>query len=50
MTQAADHPDLDVKLGDHVCAFCNGGADSLGDIVVDHITNPHYVPADRLPG
>ena len=38
MTQAADHPDLDVKLGDHVCAFCNGGIGSLDGIVVDYIS------------
>ena len=38
MTQAADHPDLDFKPGD---------PDYPHFFV---ITNPHYVPADRLPG
>jgi hypothetical protein len=38
MARAADHPDLDFKLGDHVCAFYNGGTNSLDDIVVDYIS------------
>jgi hypothetical protein len=38
MTRAADHPDLAFRLGDHVCAFYNGGPGSLGDIVVDYLS------------
>jgi hypothetical protein len=38
MTRTVDHPDLDFKLGDHVCAFYNGGANSLDDIVADYLS------------
>jgi hypothetical protein len=38
MARAADHPDLDFRLGDHVCAFYNGGTGSLDDIVVDYLS------------
>ncbi len=38
MARAADHPELAFKLGDHVCAFYNGGTNSLDDIVVDYLS------------
>lgn len=39
MTQpVSDIPELGFQLGDHVCAFYNGGGDFLNDIVVDFVS------------
>src|SRR5215469_7682908 len=35
-SQAPDIADLDFQVGDHVCAFYNGGGNALDDIVVDY--------------
>lgn len=38
MTQrVSDIPELGFQAGDHVCAFYNGGGNSLDDIVVDYL-------------
>jgi hypothetical protein len=36
--RASENPELDFKLGDHVCAFYNGGGTVLDDIVVDYLS------------
>jgi hypothetical protein len=36
--QASDAPELGFQLGDHVCAFYNGGGNFLDDIVVDFLS------------
>ena len=33
---APDIPELGFRVGDHVCAFYNGGGNSLDDIIVDY--------------
>jgi hypothetical protein len=33
-----DISDLDFQVGDHVCAFYNGGGSALDDIVVDYVS------------
>jgi hypothetical protein len=35
--RAPDIPELGFQVGDHVCAFYNGGVNSLDDIVVDYV-------------
>jgi hypothetical protein len=35
--RAPDIPELGFRAGDHVCAFYNGGGNSLDDIVVDYV-------------
>lgn len=59
----ADSPGLGFQPGDHICAFYNGGENSLNDIVVDFVSkglqagnkcicfidNPSPV-RDRIPG
>ena len=35
--RAADIPELGFQVGDHVCAFYNGGGNSLDDIVVYYV-------------
>jgi len=35
--RAPDIPELGFQVGDHVCAFYNGGRNSLDDIVVDYV-------------
>jgi hypothetical protein len=61
--RATDIPELGFQVGDHVCAFYNGGGSSLDDIVVDYlakglragdkcvcfIDSPSSV-RDRIPG
>ena len=37
-SQALDIADLDFQVGDHVCAFYNGGGSALDDIVVDYLS------------
>ena len=36
--RAADIPELGFRVGDHVCAFYNGGSNSLDDIVVNYVS------------
>jgi hypothetical protein len=36
--QVSGIPDLDFKLGDHVCAFYNGSGNVLDDIVADYVS------------
>jgi hypothetical protein len=36
--RALDISDLDFQVGDHVCAFYNGGGSALDDIVVDYLS------------
>jgi hypothetical protein len=38
MVLRAQIPDLEFQTGDHVCAFYNGGSDSVDDIVVDYLS------------
>ena len=35
--RAPDTPELGFQVGDHVCAFYNGGGNSLDDIVVNYV-------------
>ena len=35
---APDTADVDFQVGDHVCAFYNGGGSALDDIVVDYLS------------
>ena len=35
--RALDIPELGFRVGDHVCAFYDGGGNSLDDIVVDYV-------------
>ena len=35
-SRALDIADLEFQVGDHVCAFYNGGGSALDDIVVDY--------------
>ena len=35
--RAPDTPELGFQVGDHVCAFYNGGGNSLDDIIVDYV-------------
>ena len=37
-SRAPDIADLDFQVGDHVCAFYNGGGSALDDIVVDYLS------------
>lgn len=37
-SQALDIADLEFQVGDHVCAFYNGGGSALDDIVVDYVS------------
>jgi len=37
-SRALDIADLDFQVGDHVCAFYNGGGSALDDIVVDYVS------------
>jgi hypothetical protein len=37
-SQALDIADIDFQVGDHVCAFYNGGGNALDDIVVDYVS------------
>jgi hypothetical protein len=37
-SRALDIADLDFQVGDHVCAFYNGGGSALDDIVVDYLS------------
>jgi DcmR-like sensory protein len=37
-SRAPDIADLDFQVGDHVCAFYNGGGSALDDIVVDYVS------------
>lgn len=37
MALPAKNPDLGFKPGDHVCTFCDGGGNYLGDTVVDFV-------------
>ena len=34
---APDIPELGFRVGDHICAFYNGGGNSLDDIIVDYV-------------
>src|SRR5260370_32578613 len=34
---APDIPEFGFRVGDHVCAFYNGGGNSLDDIIVDYV-------------
>lgn len=36
-SRALDIADLEFQVGDHVCAFYNGGGSALDDIVVDYV-------------
>ena len=36
--RALDIADLGFQVGDHVCAFYNGGDSALDDIVVDYVS------------
>jgi hypothetical protein len=37
-SRALDIADLEFQVGDHVCAFYNGGGSALDDIVVDYVS------------
>jgi hypothetical protein len=37
-SRAPDIADLEFQVGDHVCAFYNGGGSALDDIVVDYLS------------
>ena len=37
-SRALDIADLEFEVGDHVCAFYNGGGSALDDIVVDYVS------------
>jgi len=37
-SRAPDTADLDFQVGDHVCAFYNGGGSALADIIVDYLS------------
>ncbi len=37
-SRAPDIADLDFQVGDHVCAFYNGGGSTLDDIAVDYVS------------
>jgi hypothetical protein len=37
-SRAPDIADLEFQVGDHVCAFYNGGGSALDDIVVDYVS------------
>jgi hypothetical protein len=37
-SRALDITDLDFQVGDHVCAFYNGGGSALDDIAVDYLS------------
>ena len=36
--QISNIPELGFQLGDHVCAFYNGGSELLNDIVADFVS------------
>jgi MEDS: MEthanogen/methylotroph, DcmR Sensory domain len=37
-SRALDIADLEFQVGDHVCAFYNGGGSALDDIIVDYVS------------